>query len=262
MLNTTHAIAHDSYGERYSEAMHVFAAGLLTALTTGIGALPFLFLADMKSSCLGFANAMAAGMMIGASWTLLREGWEHDVSNTHHGLLVGVILGILLMIMSKKFLEQHEFGAKSGNLQATGAKRVILVFGAMLFHSFAEGVSIGISFAGSDHLAKMVTSSLAVHNIPEGLAVSVVMVRNGTPVWRAAIWSVVTSLPQPLMAVPAFLCVAFFTGLLPIGLGFAAGAMTYVSLFELLPEARAEIKSDITVLILLLLSAAFMVCIT
>ena len=67
--------------------------------------------------------------------------------------------------------------------------------------------------------------AIAVHNIPEGLAISLVLVPRGVGVARAAWWSVFSSLPQPLMAVPAFLFVDASTPILPAGLGFAAGAM-------------------------------------
>src|SRR5207248_584545 len=83
-----------------------------------------------------------------------------------------------------------------------------------------------------------ITAAIAVHNIPEGLAISLVLVPRGTRVVTAAWWSVFSSLPQPLLAVPAFVFVRDARGLLPVGLGFAAGAMAAMVLSELLPDAR------------------------
>jgi len=215
----------------------------------------------MSSTWLGLANALAAGMMLGASVTLLLEAVEH--TEAWLNLAIGILSGVGLIMGSKRLLNGYDEETMSTALgsffKGADAKRVILVFGAMLLHSFAEGVSIGVSFAGSAHLAKLVTLSLATHNIPEGLAITLVLMRKGATPLASCFWSIVSSLPQPLMAVPAFIGVAFFTELLPFGLGFAASAMAFVAIVELIPEARSESQSDCKVFSVLLLSCAAMV---
>ena len=101
-----------------------------------------------------------------------------------------------------------------------------------------KGGGVGVSFAGSSELAVFITSAIALHNIPEGLAISLVLIPRGTPVWEAALWSIFTSLPQPVAAVPSFLAVETFLARLPVGFGIAAGAMIWMVFAELIPEAE------------------------
>jgi ZIP family zinc transporter len=104
-------------------------------------------------------------------------------------------------------------------------------------------VGVGVSFGGGQALGVFITTAIAVHNIPEGLAISLVLVPRGEPVWRAAAWSVFSSLPQPLLAVPAFLFVEASQPFLPVGLGFAGGAMIWMVFAELIPEALEDTSS-------------------
>jgi zinc transporter, ZIP family len=103
-------------------------------------------------------------------------------------------------------------------------------------------VGVGVSFGGGETLGLVIAIAIAVHNVPEGLAISLVLVPQGTSVARAAWWSVFSSLPQPLMAVPAYVFVEAFEEFLPAGLGFAAGAMLWLVVADLLPQAVREAK--------------------
>jgi zinc transporter ZupT len=126
----------------------------------------------------------------------------------------------------------------------------------MTLHSFSEGVAVGVSFGGGATLGTLISLAIAVHNIPEGLAISAVMRPQGTSVLACAGWSVFSSLPQPLMAVPAFLFVELFRPVLPYGLGFASGAMVFMVFLQLLPEAyRTAQRSTIALWVSLTLGA-------
>jgi zinc transporter ZupT len=115
--------------------------------------------------------------------------------------------------------------------------RALVIVAVMTVHSAAEGVGVGVSFGGGDRLGILITAAIAAHNVPEGLAISLVLVPRGASVRSAAWWSVFSSLPQPLIAPFAYLFVETFKTVLPAGLGFAAGAMLWMVWAELLPEA-------------------------
>ena len=204
---------------------------LLTALATGLGALPFLFVRTVSARTAAYANAIAAGLMLGACFGLLSEGTESGTWQT----LIGALLGMIFILITQRALAAVE--VDFAEITGAEARRVILVLVVMTVHSVAEGVAVGAAFGGGLTLAAVITTAIAVHNVPEGIAISSVLRPKGVSVPRCAWWSIFSSLPQPLMAVPAFLFVDAFAPALPYGIGFAAGAMILMVIVELLPEA-------------------------
>lgn len=210
-------------------------AALGTAIATGLGAVPFLFIKNINQEWLGIADALAAGLMLGASHGLIGEGLAYNPA----WLLIGAVVGAGFIFISHFYFEGRE-DLQVGELQGGGAVKAVMLIGVMTAHSFSEGVGVGVSFGGDQALGLLITIAIALHNIPEGLAISLAMVPRGTPVWRAMLWSIFSSLPQPLMAIPAYLFVTFFKPVLPFGLGFAAGAMIWMVFSELIPDALEE----------------------
>ena len=224
----------------------VFLLALLTAVATGLGAVPFAFAKHPTRRWLGASNAVAAGLMLAASFGLLYEGVNYDLFRT----LAGALLGLGFIVAARRLLRQDEHPAVFAGMGGLDARKGLLIVGVMTVHSFTEGISIGVSFGGGQALGLFISVALAVHNVPEGLAISLVLVPRGVSVARAAWWSVFSSLPQPLMAVPAFLFVELFRPLLPYGLGFAAGAMIWMVFSELVPDALEEASSDLVAVVL------------
>jgi zinc transporter ZupT len=203
----------------------------------------------MKEYWIGVSNAIAAGMMCAASYSLFVEGCTfHDVNDTSSfspilRTALGCILGLLFILSTKNFLDTHEENASPfGSLSGADTRKILLIIFVMTLHSFSEGVGIGVSFGGEHghDFGVFISASLAVHNVPEGLAVAIVLLPRKVSKATAAIWCIVTSLPQPIMAVPAFMFVHSFLPLLPVGLGFAGGAMMWVAFMELLLEAYED----------------------
>ncbi|CAM9460208.1 unnamed protein product, partial [Phaeothamnion confervicola] len=222
---------------------HVWYHGWVTALSTGLGAVPLIFARELGKRMLGTSNAIACGMMLSASYSLCREAVTLE-PDPHSSLpeawraAIGVAAGLLFIVSTKKVLDGYD-DLHLGGLAGLDAKKALLIVFVMTLHSFSEGVGIGVSFGGSAgaQLGVLISATLAVHNVPEGLAVALVLHPRGVSKCNTALWCVFTSLPQPLMAVPAYLFVEAFLPLLPVGLGFAAGAMFWVACFELFVDA-------------------------
>ncbi len=214
----------------------VFSYGLLTALATGLGAVPFVFVRSVSLNVVARANAVASGLMLGVSFGLVAEATQHGSWQT----VTGAFCGVVFVLITQVALRRHDL--EFGRIRGVGAQRMLLMLAVMTVHSFAEGVAVGVSFGGGMTLAVVIVVAIAVHNVPEGLAISAVLRPRGVSVPACVWWSIVSSLPQPLMAVPAFLLVEAFAPALPYGIGFAAGAMVFMVFVELLPEAYGQAR--------------------
>ncbi|MFB6111901.1 MAG: ZIP family metal transporter [Halobacteriaceae archaeon] len=228
------------------ELTFVFLAGLVTALATGLGALPFFIVDDVSDRVNVGLWGLASGIMVAASlFGLFDKGLA---AGTVMEVAGGAGAGVLLVELADRLLEGYEFEATE--LATADGRKLVLILGVLTVHSFPEGVAVGVSFvdlglAGGVRvfgmaiplLAIFMTLAISVHNIPEGLAISIPLRAMGQSRWRMVGAAVFSSLPQPIGAVLAYAFVEFSRQLLPIGFGFAAGAMIYLVLTEFIPEA-------------------------
>lgn len=238
-----------------SAVWDVFIYAMITAIATGLGAIPFFFLKNITRSFLGLSNAAASGLMLAASFSLIYEGMDYNL------LMVcgGMVLGLVFVVLSKQFLDKYDH-LKFAHESIKEGRKILLIIAVMTVHSFTEGVGVGVSFGGGESLGIFITAAIALHNVPEGLAISLVMVPRGSSPFKAALWSIFSSLPQPIMAVPAFLFVEIFERFLPVGLGFAAGAMIWMVVAELIPDALKDTsanKTGITIVLAVIIMFVF-----
>jgi zinc transporter, ZIP family len=215
-------------------AWHVFWVALVTDLATGLGALPFAFVRRLSLPWQGMMTAAAAGMMLSASvFTLTGEAMKNGEL---WQVLAGLLSGAAFFSWTARLVHGNEWTI--GQLSPDESRQGILVLVAMFIHSIPEGIAVGVGYATGDlGFGLLLATAIAVHNIPEGMAVSMPLRARGISVTRCAGYAILTSAPQPVAAVPAFLLVSFFKPLLPLGLGFAGGAMIFLVVFELLPES-------------------------
>jgi ZIP family zinc transporter len=231
----------------------VFISGLITALATGLGALPFFVVEDVSDRWNVALWGLASGIMVSASlFGLAVEGLRsaRSIGGTvgYAAMGVGVLAGVLLVVVGHDVLEGADVNPRQ--YREADFRKLLLILGVLTVHSFPEGVAIGVSFAELNFaggvplfgfavplLAVFMTVAISIHNVPEGVAISIPLKAMGVSKWRMVWWSVFSSLPQPIGAVVAFAFVRAARQFLPFGFGFAAGAMVYLVLTEFVPEA-------------------------
>jgi ZIP family zinc transporter len=241
----------------------VFVAGFITALATGLGAVPFFLVSDISDRWNVALWGVASGIMVSASvfglvFEALGEYLRVSVFAVSTApipprvlvlLGAGLLAGAVLVSVAHDLIESVDVDPK--DYAEADFKKLVLILGVLTVHSFPEGVAVGVSFAdlglegGTELfgfvvplLAVFMTIAISIHNIPEGVAISIPLRSMGVPNWKLVWWSVFSSLPQPLGAVLAFYFVRTAREFLPAGFGFAAGAMIYLVWTEFIPEAR------------------------
>lgn len=149
---------------------------------------------------------------------------------------LGVLAGVLFLLALRWLMHGQDFHV--GKLRGSGVRRSLLVFTVLFIHGLPEGLAMGAAQASDvARLNVFVLAAIGLQNIPEGTAVAIPMAGAGFGK-SAQFWAaVLTSLPQPVGAPLAFVLVDRIRPLLPISMGFAAGAMLAVVAAELVPDA-------------------------
>lgn len=219
-------------------------AGILASLACGLGALPLLLKRFDLSKHTGLGYGFAGGLMLAASvYNLILPGLtmtQQQMTLTQVlPVLFGLFAGAAFLWLTDLFLNEERLSQASW--KRWGGRAEILIFLAMAVHSIPEGVAVGVGFASEEvyanNLGAYIALAIGIHNIPEGLAVAIPMRAAGASMMKCFWAAVLTSLPQPIAAVPAAFASWFFQPLMPVLMGFAAGAMLFLILLELIPEA-------------------------
>ena len=211
-------------------------AGSATALATGLGAIPVFLLGDrserLRPAMWGFAaGTMAVASVVGLLVPAADEGSVAEV-------LGGAATGIVFMLSVRRYLDRHEL--RVAGMDAARVRLSALVFLVLLVHSGPEGLAIGTAYASDTAgLGLFVILAIALQNVPEGTSTAIPMAAAGFSRKQQFWAAVLTSAPQPVMAVLAYVLVEQVGALLPVSFAFAAGAMLALVAFELLPQALA-----------------------
>ena len=211
-------------------------AAVITMLATGLGALPFYLFPTLPEVWARRGYAFAGGVMLAASvFDLIFPAINRG---GYVPAMVGLSAGTLFFIVSEYVVDDQEFHI--GKIRGASAQRIVLILGTLFIHSFPEGMAIGVGYgaesSGDQGLGLLLAIAISLQNIPEGLAVALPLRAEGVSVNRCVLLAIVSSLPQPLAALPALFAVTLVQQLLPYALTFAAGAMGFLVFSELIPE--------------------------
>lgn len=223
-----------------------------TYLMTALGAGLVFFFKNINRNVLSLMLGFASGVMIAASfWSLLDPAIAQAEENGHIPWLVvsiGFGLGGLFLYAADKILPHIHFGAnkKEEGIPSHLKRTVLLVFSITL-HNIPEGLAVGVAFgaaASADDPRAAVLGALSlaigigIQNFPEGAAVSIPLQQEGLSRFKSFFHGQASGLVEPIAGVAGALLVVKMTPILPYALAFAAGAMIYVVVEELIPEAR------------------------
>ena len=203
-----------------------------TAVATGLGVIPVALMGARAETLRPFLLAVSAGVMIvAAALGLIRPALERGSLLQVGG---GIILGVLFLFAARRWIARGN--RRAHRIDARGTS--ILVFLVLFVHSLPEGFAVGTAYAEDPAtIGIFVVLAIAIQNIPEGTSVAIPLAAEGVSTKRQVGAAILSSIPQPIGAVIAFLLVESITGLLPISFGFAAGAMLMLAAIELLPQS-------------------------
>ncbi len=221
--------------------------GIGTWLLTVVGTVPVLFVRSINRRVMDGMMGVAGGIMVAAAcWSLLIPALERGGTfPAVSGLLLGAAA---LWAMDRLIPHLHaEFPDEAKPEGPHVAwRRSALLMAAITIHNVPEGLAVGLGFGMGDLAAAMVLAlGIGIQNIPEGLAIALPLRRDGMSRGRAFFYGQLSAVVEPVAAVAGAVFVTFGTHVIPYGLAFAAGAMLYVVVEELLPETTRSGNVDI-----------------
>ena len=248
----------------YFEALNPIKGALIATLftwgLTALGASLVFFVKNVNRTFLDAMLGFTGGVMVAASfWSLLAPGIEMSEGEGFVKVIpaaVGFGLGAIFIFALDKVLPHIHINFKESEGIKTPWHRTTLLVLAITLHNIPEGLAVGVLFGGvaagipeaSISGAVALALGIGIQNFPEGIAVSMPMRRQGASRFKSFWYGQMSAIVEPVAAVLGAVAVTFFTPILPYALAFAAGAMIFVVVEEVIPETQLENNTDIATL--------------
>ena len=250
----------DNEDNSMNDTMKIFIGLLLPLLGTVAGSSMVFFLSrEMKSWLQKLLLGFASGVMIAASvWSLIIPAIDMSESTYGEGLawlpaVVGFLLGIGFLLLLDSLIPHLHFNSDAPEGRKSDLKKSVMLVLAVTLHNLPEGMAVGVVFAGISMGDAVISTAgafalavgIAVQNFPEGAIISMPLISSGISRRRAFSYGVLSGIVEPAGALITLALTSFVTPVLPYILSFAAGAMIYVVVEELIPESQFGDHSNI-----------------
>lgn len=245
---------------KYDPVLLALFATLFTWFITAIGASMVFFFKTIDKRVLNSMLGFAAGVMIAASfWSLLKPAIEMTEENEGIAWIpaaIGFLSGGAFLLLIDKILPHLHLGlpmSKAEGIKTSWHRSVLLIL-AITLHNIPEGLAVGVAFgalSGSMNInglsgAVVLALGIGLQNFPEGAAVSIPLRREGFSRLKGFWYGQLSGIVEPIAGVIGAYMVVTMTALLPYALAFAAGAMIFVVIEELIPESQREFRTDLS----------------
>lgn len=257
----------------FDPVLLALGATLFTWALTALGASMVFFFKSINQKVLNSMLGFAAGVMIAASfWSLLKPAIDMAEENGTPGWIpavVGFLSGGAFLYAIDKILPHLHMGLSTDNaegIKTTWQRSVLLVL-AITLHNIPEGLAVGVAFgalANNPDLGMLAGAvalaiGIGIQNFPEGAAVSIPLRREGFSRLKAFNYGQMSGVVEPIAGVIGAYLVLTITPILPYALSFAAGAMIFVVVEELIPESQTGNETDLSTIGAMLGFATMMV---
>jgi len=231
-------------------------AGILVGLMTLLGVLPLLFFQKIDQRKQDMLLGVSGGIMLAATtFSLLLPSIEESEATfavrpfwTVSIVAFSMLTGIAFIKWVSRNYDFEKYFSHNNEMEKNVTRKVWVFIFAITLHNFPEGLAVGMGYGQEDiHKAFSLTLGIGLQDIPEGMAVGLALLSIGYRKGIALLGIAVSGIVETLSALLGVFTVSYIAYLLPVGLAFAAGAMFYVIIYEIIPDIQKHDNRDLAV---------------